>query len=92
MDGQPLGFNEYLMGIPICKTNDLVLNRRAVPWPDALYLAAVERRLAKCAANDVMGLFIGLRDVATDLPRVIALLSEKGKTRYRVVSRLQLEG
>ena len=92
MDGQPLGFNEYLMGIPVGKTNDLVLNRRAVPWPDALYLAAVERRLAECVANDVMGLFIGLRDVAADLPRVIALFGEKGETWYRVVSRLQLEG
>ncbi len=92
MDSQPLGFNKYLMGIPVGETNDLVLNRRAVPWPDALYLAALECGLAECVANDVMGLYIGFRDVAANLPRVITLLGEKGKTRYRVVSRLQLEG
>ena len=56
-----------LVTVFVLKLHDLVFNRRAIPRPNTLNLATVERRTVHVTADDGMYSLIRIRDVATNL-------------------------
>ena len=62
--GQSLRFDKDLVGGPVGEAHDLVFHRRAVTRADAFNRAAVHGRAVQAGADDVMGAFVGMGDVA----------------------------
>src|SRR5205085_3250620 len=85
-----LGLEEDLVSILVGKTDDLVLNRRAVAWPSRLDLTGVHRRPVQIGPDDSVDLLVGVRDVAVELVLRDALGHEAERLRIEV-ARLRLE-
>ena len=84
--GQPFRLHENLMLGAVGKAHHLVLNAGAVARPGAFDLAAVERALMQRLTNDVMGGWVGFRNVTADLARM--RLRQKGQRWRRILTRL----
>ena len=64
---QRLGLEEDPVRLSLGEPHDLVLDRRAVPGPDGLDLAAVHRRAVEVGPDDLVGGRCGVRLTALDL-------------------------
>src|ERR1035438_4544792 len=70
--------------------DDLVLDRRTIPRPNALDLSAIQRRPWNGLTQNARRLFRGIPNVALDL-RPCDLVGEKRKRRRLGVARLRFE-
>ena len=84
-------FDEHLVRGPGGETHDLVLDRRAVARADALDHAGVQRRPVRRRADQLVGAFVGVRDVAADLSRMLATQADIGEHGHRLVAGLHRE-
>ena len=70
------------------KAHDLVFDGWTVTRTHTFDHARIHRRLIQRAANNVVGLFGRVRDVAGNLSRVIATRAEERKYGRRIIARL----
>ena len=61
------GLNKDGMALLLLKAHDLILDGRAVARTDALNIPAVERRAVQVVENDLVGLGVGIGNIAVDL-------------------------
>ena len=85
---QALRFEKNLVAVFACKTVNFVFNTWAVTRPDAFDHAGKHGRAVQPAANDVVGLLVGVRDPARQLARVHVSPAKVGKHWQRVVAGL----
>ena len=63
----PFGFHEDLMSFLICKTNDLVLDGRAISGPSPFNDTTEHGRTMEIVSDDLVGFFIGISQPAKSL-------------------------
>ena len=78
------------MVVPGGEADDLVLDRRTIPWADALDLAGIHRRAVKVCVDDCVGRRRRPRDAAFDLGVRDPVRQERERDR-RIVSGLHFE-
>src|SRR5687767_10758626 len=84
--GEALGLEEDLVARLGSETVDLVFDRRAVAWADALDYSGEHRRAIERAANDFMRARVGVRDPARQLARMHFPPAEERKHRLRRIA------
>ena len=85
-----LGFKKDLMGCFVCKSNDLIFDRRAVPGPNASDMTTIHRRSGKVCPNDLVRLLIRMGDATRYLPGRYLVRQEREK-RGLVITRLHFQ-
>ncbi len=88
---QPLGLQENMVPVFVCKTVHLVFDTGTVASTDAFDLACEHRGTIKARTDDVVGFLIGIGDVAIDLRQHRFIVVERKATRW-VVALLNLAG
>ena len=69
--GQTFGLKKYLVRIFVRETRYFVFNRRTITRADAFDHAGKKRRTIKARADNVVGTFIGMRNPARQLLRML---------------------
>ena len=72
------------MAVLTGKTLHLVFNRRTIPRADSLDDAGIHRRAIKIRQDDVVHLFIGVRDPTRHLLRMHDIRFHQREMRYRI--------
>ena len=78
------------MGFLVSEPHDLVLDRRAITRTDPLDMPPIHCRAIEIVADDLVGLFVGMRNSAGNLADLRPLRQE-GKHHRIVISRLAVE-
>ena len=90
MRRQTFGLEKDLVAGFAGEAVNLVLDRRTVPWPDALDDAREHRRAVERRADDVVSALVRVRDPTGQLLWMHAALAEERKHRLRRITRLHL--
>ena len=80
-----------LVALTVCKPDDLVFKRRTIARAHTLYFAAEQGRSMQAVTNDVVGFFIGMRYMATNLFRVHGGRPHGRENRQRIIAGLRLQ-
>ncbi|CCJ83103.1 hypothetical protein BN134_3876 [Cronobacter dublinensis 1210] len=89
--GEPFRLKEDLVRVAIGEAHHFIFDRRAVARPDPLDNACVHRAAIEVIADHVMGFFVGVRDVARHLARMLTRRPHERKDRHWVVAMLLIE-
>ena len=74
------------MLVTIGKAHHFIFDRRAITWADPFDHAGVHWAAIEVAADHVMGFFIGVRDVARHLLRMLRRIAHEREHRHRVIT------
>ena len=74
------------MLVTIGKAHHFVFDRRAITWADPFDYASVHWAAIEVIADHLMGFFVGMRDVARYLLRVLRRVAHERENRHRVIA------
>ena len=74
------------MLVAIGKAHHFVFDRRAVAWTDPFDHAGVHRAAIEVIADHVMGFFVGMRDIARYLLRMLCRIAHEREDRHWVIT------
>ena len=78
------------MRVLLGKSNNFVLDRRAVSRADTVNMSAIHRRFVQVGPDDLVRFSVGMRDATSDLPRLRFLRKERKHYRL-IIARLLFE-
>ena len=74
------------MLVTIGKSHHFVFDRRAITWADPFDHTGVHWAAIEVIADHVMGFFIGVRDVARHLLRMLSRIAHEREHRHRIIT------
>ncbi|CCK13877.1 hypothetical protein BN126_4080 [Cronobacter sakazakii 680] len=89
--GQPFRLQENLVRVAIGEAHHFIFDGRAIARADPFDNPRVHRAAIEVTADHVMGLLIGVRDVARHLTRMLIRRAHKREDRHWIVAMLLVE-